>query len=243
MNTATHSNDNTKNTAPEADVVDVEAVETTAGNDAQEQGDWAERAPLTTAFLRKFDAARNAITDQLEAGQKNIDDLQKKAVDLVSQVQQRAGKVGEKVTEQGKEATTKLDELRKGLGDKFPLRIDLESWLNLPVEARQEVLTVLGIASDKQVKELQLSVDKLREETIVLVEAQTAVLKEIIENNAKAAPKKAPARKPAPRRATKAAPKTATKAAPKTAAARKPAAKKTPARKPAAKKTAPAAKA
>lgn len=193
------------------------------------QAEWSERAPLTAAFLRQFDAARNKLTAQLEAGQKNIDDLQKRALDVVEQVQTRAGKVGEKVREEGKEATTKLDGLRKNLGGKLPLKIDLESWLNLPLEAREEVLAVLGIASDKRVAALQASIDTLRDESIVLVEAQTAVLKEIIEQTAKAASRDAAARKPA----------AAKTAAAETAASGNATTRKAPARKQAATKTAP----
>lgn len=193
--------------AKEADVIDATVTEerSSVSSEAPNEGNWAERAPLTTAFLRKFDAARSALNGQLEAGQKNIDELQRKAADLVSQVQERAGKVAEKVSEEGKEAGGKLEGLRKELGNKLPLRIDLESWLNLPLEARQDVLKVLGIASDKQVSELQASVDKLREETIVLVEAQTAVLKEIIEHQHKPATVPAPTpRKTTARKTTKA---------------------------------------
>ena len=220
MNATTNTvNDKTDADVIEATVVANDQTETT------ETGDWAERAPFTAAFLRQFDNARTKINEQLEAGQKNIDDLQKKAIDLVSQVQERAGKVsekvGEKVRTEGKEATTKLEGLRKGLGDRLPLKVDLESWLNLPLEARQDVLSALGLASDKQVKELQETVNKLCEETVVLVEAQTAVLKGIIETNAKSA--KAPARSTTARK--KAAPrKTATAA--KSTSRKKPVAKR-----------------
>ena len=241
MNTATHNptkktTKKTMNDTPKSadnDVIDVQATEEQTSEQQGDTGDWAERAPLTSAFLRKFDAARNALTEQLEAGQKNIDELQKKAIDLVGQVQQRAGKVGEKVTEQGKEASTRLEALRKNLGGKFPLRIDLESWLNLPLEAREEVLNALGIASDRQVRQLHDTIEKMREETIVLVEAQTAVLKEIIEANGT---KATTARKTTTRKPAAAAKTTSKAAATKAATARKTTARKTTARKTTARK-------
>ncbi|GEM_PF-3316616 len=260
MNTATTATDANSN-----DVVDAEVIETKSenpGDNGAEDEDWAERAPFTAAFLRQFETARDKLKDQLETSQKNLDDLQKRARDLVDNVQDRVEKVGDRVREEGKEAGEKLDGMRRDIGenlgeklsipeklnlgeklkigDKWPLRIDLESWLKLPVEAREEVLAALGIASEAQVSKLQRSVDMLREETTVLVEAQTSVLREIIVENAKAPARKATTRKAAAKKTTrKTAAKTTTRKAPvKKASARKTAAKKPASKATAAKKTA-----
>jgi len=195
----------TTNTPDDKDVIDAEVVETAAPADdenAETEGrtdpNWAERAPLTAAFIRQFDAARNSLTERLSESKGSLDELQKKAKDLVEQVQSRV----DKVREEGKEATEKLDEMRSNLGGKLPLKIDLESWLKLPEQARQEVLLALGIASDKKIEALNANIEKLREEMTVLTEAQTAVLKEVINAAAKKPAARKTTRKTTPRKTT-----------------------------------------
>lgn len=225
MTTATNSSNHNQTAPATKDVVNPTATAEAHDGGAEKDGDWADRAPFTAAFLRQFDAARTKLTSRIDQGQKGIDELQKKARDLVGQVQAKVDQVGDKVTEEAKGATDKLDDLRTSLGSKWPLRIDLDSWLKMPEQAREEVLHALGIASDKKISRVNANIDKLREELTVLTEAQTSVLKELITGKASwvVAPAAAPTKKPAPRKA--AAAKPATKTSAKTTA-RKPAARK-----------------
>ena len=105
-------------------------------------------------------------------------------------------KVGDRVREEGKGAVGRIEAFRERFG-KWPLNIDLESWIALPVEAREEVLSALGIASDRQVSELKTSIETLSADLKAAIDAQTAVIKAELKKKAPAAARKPKASKKA----------------------------------------------
>ena len=182
----------------EADVIDVGAKDNAPAEEKKE--DWTSRAPWTAAVAKQLDSARALIQEQLKTGPVQFGEVEKKAKDLVEALQSGVDKVGDRVREEGKGAVGRFEAFRERFG-KWPVNIDLESWINLPVEAREEVLSALGIASDRQVGELKVAIDTLGADLKAAIEAQTDAIQAQLNKKARAA-----ARKPkAAKRATKGA--------------------------------------
>jgi len=116
------------------EVIDVEAKDN--GQTEENKEDWASRAPWTAAVAKQIDAARGLIQDQLKSGTGHLGDLEQKAKDLVETVSTSVDKVGDRVREEGKGAAGRFEAFRERFG-KWPVKIDLESWINLPAEARE----------------------------------------------------------------------------------------------------------
>ncbi len=180
------------------DVIDVEVKDNneTQDNGQNKDGDWTSRAPWTAAVTKQIDAARGLIQDQLKTGSGHIGDLEKKAKDLVVTLQTRVDKVGDRVREEGKDAVGKIEGFRERFG-KWPVKMDMESWINLPAEAREEVLSALGIASDRQVADLKIAIEAMNAGLKAALEAQTKTLTKKLATQPKAAPRKPRARKTA----------------------------------------------
>lgn len=173
------------------DTVDVKNVQ---HEDATRQnaGSRLARQMLGDAVIQRVEAARAHVREQFHARVAEANDrlggIEKKAQDMVhtaqSTVQQTVAVAREKVLEERGEAVQKLEALVGQIGARVGLKADVQAWLKLPADVREDLLIALGVASQKQVATLHEEVAALRAEITAQFVAQTEVLARIVAENA-----------------------------------------------------------
>jgi Ser-tRNA(Ala) deacylase AlaX len=186
------------------DIVDVDAVRHESqtprhDNPAQRFA----RSLLGTAVLERAEAARVAVREQFQTrvteAHTRLNVLEKRAQDMVSQVQTSvqatANAARDRVMEEKTEAVQKVEQLVAAVAKVD--RSSLEAWLKQPAEVREDVLTAVGLASQKQVQTLHEEIAALRAEIAGQFEAQTEALGHIVGKSdvAESTEKKARAKK------------------------------------------------
>jgi uncharacterized protein involved in exopolysaccharide biosynthesis len=139
---------------------------------------------LGTSMADKVDAAREKVREQFQARvsqaqarwNEQLGELEKKAQSVVHQVQATAHDVVEKKND----AVQKVEKVAHDVTTKIPsggeLMDQVEHLLKMPVEAREDMLTNLGVASQKQVAQLHEEIAALSAEIKAHFHAQTEVL-------------------------------------------------------------------
>ena len=158
------------------------------------------RQMLGEAVVQRVEAARAHVREQFHTrvaeAQERMGGIEKKAQDMVhtaqSTMQQTVAVARDKVLEERGEAVQKLEALVGNIGARVGLKADVESWLRLPADVREDLLVALGVASQKQVASLHEDVAALRAEITAQFVAQTEVLARIVAEHAPAQAEAAP---------------------------------------------------
>jgi chaperonin cofactor prefoldin len=144
---------------------------------------------LGTSMADKVDAARQKVREQFQARvsqaqtrwTEQLGELEKKAQSVVQQVQATAHEVVEKKND----AVQKVEQVAHDVTTKIPsggaLMGQVEHLMKLPVEAREDMLTNLGVASQKQVAQLHEEIAALAAEIKAHFHVQTEVLGQALE--------------------------------------------------------------
>lgn len=180
------------------DIVDVEAVKKAAG--PSEAAQRLARKLLGESAAQKIEAARQRVRDEFQdrvaQAQERLQTWERKAADLATTVQATAHAAADKVREEKSEAAQRIETLVGGIAGMVAEKGSFDAWLKLPEEAREDVLTAAGVATQKQVAALQEEVAALRAEITAQFVAQTEVLTSLLGQGDEPAPK-APRAKPA----------------------------------------------
>lgn len=176
--------------------IDTDAVP--HGDKTRETG---HRANTTTARLvEKVEAAREKVREQFQARvaqaqqrwNERIADLEKRAQSVVQQVQTTA----QGVVERKNDAVHKVEGVVDGavktveqvahdvgakMGPGSPVVAQFEHLLKMPADVREDLLTNLGIASQKQIAQLHEEVAGLSAEITAQFVAQTEILSQLLE--------------------------------------------------------------
>lgn len=177
----------------EPEMVDVNAVrhEGKAGNPAAR---FAEKL-LGTSMVDKVEAARARVREEFQSrvaqAQQRWNELEKRAHTLVEQVQTSAQTAVERVREEKNEVAQKVEQQVQKVEQKVEQvahdvsqRLGpVEHLLKLPAEAREDLLTNLGIASQKQVAQVHEEVAALSAEISAQFAAQTEALSQLLERH------------------------------------------------------------
>ena len=144
------------------------------------KGNQVLRSLLGKATADKVEAARAKVREQFQTqlaeAQQRLQGLEKRAHDLVASVQSSASAAVDKVREEKDDVVHRIEEAAHDLGAKVPDKLGVEQWLKMPAEAREDLLTALGVASQKQMVTLHEELAALRAELAGQLEAQTEIL-------------------------------------------------------------------
>ena len=147
------------------------------------------RQMLGETVVQRVEAARVAVREQFHArvaeAHERLGGMERKAQDIVhtaqSTVHETVAVARGKVQEERVEALSKLETLVGNASALMGLKAELESWLKLPAEVREDLLIGLGVASQKQVASVHEDVAALRAEITAQFVAQTEVLSRIVD--------------------------------------------------------------
>lgn len=145
---------------------------------------------LGMSVAEKVDAARQKVREQFQSRvaaaqgrwSEQLSELEKKAQSVVQQVQATAHEVVEKKND----AVHKVEQVAHDVTAKIPsgngMMAQVEHLLKMPTEAREDLLTNLGVASQKQVAQLHEEIAALAAEIKAHFHAQTEVLGQALES-------------------------------------------------------------
>lgn len=150
---------------------------------------------LGTSMVDKVEAARAKVQEQFQArvaqAQQRWNDLEKRAQTLVEQVQTSAqtavdfvrdekNEVAQKVEQQVQKVEQKVEQVAHDVSQRLG---PVEHLLKMPAETREDLLTNLGIASQKQVAQVHEEVAALSAEISAQFAAQTEALAQLLERH------------------------------------------------------------